>query len=169
MKKLTRTNSAANLTTPGGARTTCFGVSQGYWAARAGLTIGTSSLGPCFALIAWDKNQKVFLAHVQAGTNVLSLTDALDRSITDPECVCFVRGKNTSQPTQDIILKLSKHYGEKGVRIHEDCSDTAAVVCTANGTLSMPSDITATNDRDYKSKNLMGTTIKGSADIRAME
>ena len=164
-----RTNSAAALTTPGGARTVCFGVSQGYYAVRTGIMIGTSSLGPCFALIAWDKDQNVFLAHVQADTTTDSLTTAIDRAIAEPIGVRVVRGKNTSTPTQTIIDGVKSHYLSKKVVVTEHVSDTAAAVSSPQGVLSTPSDITATNDRDYKTKSLIGSMIKGKADIRNMD
>jgi hypothetical protein len=164
-----RTNSAAQLTTPGGARTICFGVSQGYYAIRTGVTLGTSSLGPCFALVAWGKGQKLFLAHVQADTTTDSLTTAIDDAIPEPVGVRVVRGKNTSQPTQIIIDAMKKHYAAKKVLVSEHTTDTAALVSSPQGVLSMPADITATNDRDYKVKSELGSRTRGQAPIVNMD
>lgn len=147
-KRLVGTNStSARIQTTEKDRVTCFGVSQGYYAVSTGLALGTSSLGPCFALIAWDKDQKVILAHVHADTTVVSPTDALDQAIAEPVSICIVRGKNLSQSPQVISNGVKDHYERKQFKVAEEATPTAAVVCSAQGALSMPSDLTPRTPR----------------------
>jgi len=156
-----RTSSSPNLAKSGEA-TTCYGVSQGYYAVKTGAMMGTSSLGSCFALIAW-KGAKVLLAHVQAGTTAQSLIDAVNDNLGTPDKVLVVRGTGFSKPTEALIKTLGTTF-----TIEEKSSKTAAVAYSPIEGLSTPGDIKAINDQTYKMNNIKGGALPSGSAIQQM-
>lgn len=146
-----------------GASVPCYGVSQGYYAVKTGVVMGTSSLGSCFALIA-KKGASVFFAHVQAGTTAQSLIDAINGKLGAPDKVLVVRGAGYSDTTEELIGALKQQFA-----VEESSSNTATVVFDPFSGLSTPGNISPTNNQRYLGNNLKGGSQKSGSPILPMD
>jgi hypothetical protein len=134
--------------------TTCFGVSQGHYAVATGITVGTDSLGSCFALIA-SQGSKVFMAHVHSGAPIDKLIQVLEDEMGTLASVLVVRGKTFSRPTYYQIEALKKHFGKK---LKEDSSLSGAVTCDSQGKIGKPGKIDPSN-HNYRTNNTAGALM----------
>lgn len=162
MKK--RSASFSGVIKSEGGTMKCYGVSQGYYAVKTGVAIGTSSLGSCFALIA-TRGAKVFLAHVQAGTTATSLVEAVAAAFGDegPKKVLIVRGAGYSDSTDQIIEALAE-----ALKPELETSASGSVVMDFSS-LSKPANIEPTNRDRYRANNLKGGALPNGSAIVAMD
>jgi len=143
-------------------KTACFGIPQGHFAILDKSTcdvIGTSSLGPCFALIAVGP-EKVLFAHVHACDE--SVVDEFIEKIQSiqPTKVRIVRGKTTtSKLTAKAITRIQENL-KTLVEIEAPSFMGTVVFHASDGSIDRPANIIPSNEREYKTGMTQGGLMK---------